>query len=125
MEKAVTERLGYLQRQKEMMSFQIARFKHKKQCTHVKHFHSSTSTYRFYECNYNINCSLQRQLDESVPVSDLENSTLKFQELTEKYRDLLERSNSMVAQAERESGFEVCLRLSVFDWLTIVTSCCV
>ena len=52
-------------------------------------------------------CSLQRQLDESVPVSDLENSTLKFQELTEKYRDLLERSNVMVAQAERESGFEV------------------
>ena len=79
---------------------------------------STTSAYRFYECNDNINCSLQRQLDESVPVSDLENSTLKFQELTEKYRDLLERSNSMVAQAERESGFEVCVRLSVCDWLT-------
>ena len=42
-----------------------------------------------------------------MPVSDLENSTLKFQDLTEKYRDLLERSNVMVAQAERESGFEV------------------
>ncbi|ELU00323.1 hypothetical protein CAPTEDRAFT_217708, partial [Capitella teleta] len=75
METAVTERLGYLQRHKDMATFKIA--------------------------------ALQKSLEDSVPASDLEAANKQYTELTEKYRDMLERSNTLVARSEESSGFEV------------------
>ena len=51
--------------------------------------------------------ALQKNLDQSVPVKDLDNLTKKYTELTEKYRDMLERSNSLVVSHEASTGYEV------------------
>ena len=75
METAVAERLGYLQRHKDMATFKIA--------------------------------ALQKQLEDSVTATELEAVNKQYTELTEKYRDMLERSNSLVARSEETSGFEV------------------
>lgn len=85
MESAVAERLGYLQRYKDMATFKIA--------------------------------ALQKSLEDSVPSSELEVVNKQYTELTEKYRDMLERSNSLVARSEENSGFEVCsiLTASVYN----------
>ncbi|XP_078075740.1 centrosomal protein of 290 kDa isoform X3 [Mustelus asterias] len=64
METAVGERIGYLQRFKDMASFKIA--------------------------------ALQKALDESVPTSDLERANRQYNELTAKYRDLLQKDNLLV-----------------------------
>ncbi|XP_041072156.1 centrosomal protein of 290 kDa isoform X2 [Carcharodon carcharias] len=64
METAVGERIGYLQRFKDMASFKIA--------------------------------ALQKALDESVPTSDLERANKQYNELTAKYRDLLQKDNLLV-----------------------------
>ncbi|XP_072407908.1 centrosomal protein of 290 kDa isoform X2 [Chiloscyllium punctatum] len=64
MEAAVSERIGYLQRFKDMASFKIA--------------------------------ALQKALDESVPISDLERANKQHNELTAKYRDLLQKDNLLV-----------------------------
>ncbi|XP_067906371.1 centrosomal protein of 290 kDa isoform X2 [Heterodontus francisci] len=64
MEAAVGERIGYLQRFKDMASFKIA--------------------------------ALQKALDESVPLTDLERANKQFNELTAKYRDLLQKDNLLV-----------------------------
>ncbi|XP_066265930.1 centrosomal protein of 290 kDa-like [Branchiostoma lanceolatum] len=69
MEKSVAERIGYLQRYKEMAAFKIS--------------------------------SLQKALDESVPQTELELANKQYTELTEKYRDMLERENALVARTER------------------------
>ncbi|CAH1800117.1 unnamed protein product [Owenia fusiformis] len=74
MEAAVTERLGYLQRFKDMAAFKMA--------------------------------ALQKRLDDSVPAVDLEAANKQFNELTEKYRDLLERGNVLVERSEANSGYE-------------------
>ncbi|KAI0241044.1 CEP209_CC5 domain-containing protein, partial [Lamellibrachia satsuma] len=75
METAVAERLGYLQRYKDMASFKIA--------------------------------TLQKQLDTSVAAEDLGLANKRYTELTEKYRDLLGKSNMLVARTEESSGYEV------------------
>ncbi|KAE8615304.1 hypothetical protein XENTR_v10008473 [Xenopus tropicalis] len=64
MEAAVAERLGYLQRYKEIAAFKIA--------------------------------SLQRALDDSVPISELETANKQYNELTSKYRDMLQKDNLLV-----------------------------
>ncbi|XP_048463896.1 centrosomal protein of 290 kDa [Rhincodon typus] len=64
MEAAVSERIGYLQRFKDMASFKIA--------------------------------ALQKALDESAPISDLERANKQYNELTAKYRDLLQKDNLLV-----------------------------
>ncbi|GCB72618.1 hypothetical protein scyTo_0002097 [Scyliorhinus torazame] len=69
METAVGERIGYLQRFKDMASFKIA--------------------------------ALQKALDESVPTSDLERANKQYNELTAKYRDLLQKDNLLVQKTTR------------------------
>ena len=53
--------------------------------------------------------ALQKTLDDSVPAYELENTNKHFTELTERYRDLLEKSNTLVARTEESSGYEVSL----------------
>uniref|UniRef100_UPI00398E81C1 centrosomal protein of 290 kDa isoform X3 n=1 Tax=Pristiophorus japonicus TaxID=55135 RepID=UPI00398E81C1 len=64
METAVGERIGYLQRFKDMAAFKIA--------------------------------ALQKALDDSTPISDLERANKQYNELTAKYRDLLQKDNLLV-----------------------------
>ncbi|XP_036424131.1 centrosomal protein of 290 kDa isoform X2 [Colossoma macropomum] len=64
MEVAVTERIGYLQRFKEMAAFKMA--------------------------------ALQKALDDSVPSSELERANKRYNDLTIKYRDLLQKDNHLV-----------------------------
>lgn len=51
--------------------------------------------------------TLQKTREDSVPYSELEAANKQYQELTEKYRDLLEKSNSMVANNEHSATLEV------------------
>ncbi len=51
--------------------------------------------------------ALQKALDESVPSNELDFANRQYTELTEKYRDLLEKSNNLVASSESSAGFEV------------------
>ncbi|XP_030069982.1 centrosomal protein of 290 kDa [Microcaecilia unicolor] len=64
METAVAERIGYLQRCKEMSGFKIA--------------------------------SAQKALEDSVPLSDLQWANKQYNELTGKYRDMLQKDNLLV-----------------------------
>ncbi|KAK3738058.1 hypothetical protein QZH41_012933 [Actinostola sp. cb2023] len=66
METAVAERLGYLQRHKEMATYKIH--------------------------------ALQQALDDSVSSKELENANKQYNELTAKYRDLLQRENTLVSR---------------------------
>ncbi|XP_061435038.1 centrosomal protein of 290 kDa-like [Lethenteron reissneri] len=71
MEAAVAQRIGYLQRYKDMASYKIA--------------------------------ALQKALADSVPASELEVANGRYNELTAKYRDLLQRDNVL---AQRASSVE-------------------
>lgn len=51
--------------------------------------------------------SLQKSLDESVPASDLDKANREYTELCEKYRELLDSSNSLVALREETTGYQV------------------
>uniref|UniRef100_A0A8C8RJI2 Centrosomal protein 290 n=1 Tax=Pelusios castaneus TaxID=367368 RepID=A0A8C8RJI2_9SAUR len=64
METAVGEKIGHLQRFKEMASFKIA--------------------------------ALQKALDESVPLCELELANKQYNDLTAKYRDMLQKDNLLV-----------------------------
>ena len=55
--------------------------------------------------------SLQKSLDESVPSADLDKANREYTELSEKYRELLDSSNSLVALREETSGYQVCIML--------------
>ena len=57
--------------------------------------------------------TLQKTREESVPLSELEAANKQYQELTEKYRDLLERSNTMIAKNEHSATLEVLLSFYV------------
>jgi len=50
---------------------------------------------------------LQKALDDSVPASELECVNKRYTELTEKYRDKLECTKSLVAFKEEASGYQV------------------
>ena len=51
--------------------------------------------------------SLQKALDDSVPGSDLDLMNKRYHDLTEKYRDTLEKGNTLVSKAEALVGLEV------------------
>jgi len=53
--------------------------------------------------------ALQKALDDSVPASELELANQQFTELTEKYRDKLESTKSLVAFKDEASGYQVCV----------------
>ena len=55
-------------------------------------------------------------LDDSVPEIELDVMNKKLTELTEKYRDQLEKSNNLVARTEAESGYEV----SIYSFINSV-----
>uniref|UniRef100_A0ABM5GFH0 Centrosomal protein of 290 kDa n=1 Tax=Pogona vitticeps TaxID=103695 RepID=A0ABM5GFH0_9SAUR len=64
MEAAVREKIGYLQRFKEMATFKIS--------------------------------ALQKVLDNSVPLNELEMANKQYNDLTAKYRDMLQKDNLLV-----------------------------
>ncbi|XP_018425714.1 PREDICTED: centrosomal protein of 290 kDa, partial [Nanorana parkeri] len=64
MEATVGERIGYLQRYKEIAAFKMG--------------------------------ALQKALDDSVPFSELETANKQYNELTAKYRDMLQKDNLLV-----------------------------
>uniref|UniRef100_A0A7N6A7Q9 Centrosomal protein of 290kDa coiled-coil region domain-containing protein n=1 Tax=Anabas testudineus TaxID=64144 RepID=A0A7N6A7Q9_ANATE len=64
MQASVIQKIGYLQRYKEMAAYKIA--------------------------------ALQKALDDSVPLSDLERANKQYTELTVKYRDMLQRDSRLV-----------------------------
>lgn len=51
--------------------------------------------------------ALQKALEESVCSVDLERANKEYQNLTEKYRDLLEKENVFVSKSEAVSSLEV------------------
>ena len=51
--------------------------------------------------------ALQKALEDSVPAGELDLANRQYTELTEKYRDLLDKQNSLVARSEENSGLEV------------------
>lgn len=55
--------------------------------------------------------SLQKALDDSVPSTDLDLMNKRYHDLTEKYRDTLEKGNTLVSKAEALVGLEVGTRL--------------
>ncbi|XP_010010899.1 PREDICTED: centrosomal protein of 290 kDa-like, partial [Nestor notabilis] len=74
METAVTEKIGNLQRFKEMASFKIA--------------------------------ALQKVLDGSVPLSELELANKQYNALTAKYRDMLQKDNALVQRTTNMEHME-------------------
>lgn len=78
METAITERLGYLQRHKEMSTYKIG--------------------------------VLQQALDESVLATELEAANKQYNELTAKYRDVIQRENSLVARSAIVDNLEADLK---------------
>ncbi|KAG9490439.1 hypothetical protein GDO78_006008 [Eleutherodactylus coqui] len=64
MEAAVGERIGYLQRYKDIAAFKVA--------------------------------SLQKALDDSIPLLELEAANRQYNDLTAKYRDMLQKDNLLV-----------------------------
>lgn len=81
--------------------------------------------------------ALQKALEESVPQADLDKVNKEYHQVTEKYRDLLEKGNMLVSKAEAITGLEVLLFVSsqFLTRMTIIvesilnyfstTSCCV
>ena len=56
--------------------------------------------------------SLQKALEDSVPSESLDHINKKFHTLTEKYRDTLEKGNSLVTKAEAITGLEVRMKFT-------------
>jgi len=50
---------------------------------------------------------LQQALDESVPATELEAANKQYNELTAKYRDIIQRENSLVARSAIVDNLEV------------------
>jgi len=57
--------------------------------------------------------ALQKALDDSVPSSELELANKQYTELTEKYRDKLESTKSLVAFKEEATGYQV----GMYQWI--------
>uniref|UniRef100_A0A8C5WY63 Centrosomal protein 290 n=1 Tax=Laticauda laticaudata TaxID=8630 RepID=A0A8C5WY63_LATLA len=74
MEVTVREKIGSLQRFKEMATFKIA--------------------------------ALQKALDDSVPLNDLEMANKQYNELTAKYRDMLQKDNLLVQRTNNVEHLE-------------------
>ena len=67
--------------------------------------------------------ALQKALELSVPAADLEQANKQYTELTERYRDLLEKSNTLVSETEQNSGFEACVHCTTAVIQTHVNAC--
>ena len=52
--------------------------------------------------------ALQKALDESVPVVEMQVTTKKYNELTSKYRDLLQRENAIISRSTTLENLQVC-----------------
>ena len=50
---------------------------------------------------------LQQALDESVPAAELDAANKQYNELTAKYRDIIQRENSLVARSAIVDNLEV------------------
>lgn len=50
---------------------------------------------------------LQQALDESVPAAELEAANKQYNDLTAKYRDIIQRENSLVARSAIVDNLEV------------------
>ncbi|XP_072002625.1 centrosomal protein of 290 kDa isoform X2 [Engystomops pustulosus] len=74
MEATVGERIGYLQRYKDISAFKVA--------------------------------SLQKALDGSVPLSELETANKQYNDLTAKYRDMLQKDNLLVQRTANMEHLE-------------------
>lgn len=51
--------------------------------------------------------ALQKTLDESVPLSDLERANKQYTELTVKYRDMLQRESHLIQRTDSLEHLEV------------------
>ena len=60
---------------------------------------------------------LQQALDESVQASELEAANKQYNELTAKYRDIIQRENSLVARSAIVDSLEVSTRHHWFEEL--------
>ena len=117
MESAVAERLGYLQRHKVAVVMDGRHItapppkNNRNNENSVKEYHYHWRLIKlsllFQDMATFKIAALQKNLDQSVPVKDLDNLTKKYTDMTEKYRDILERSNSLVVSNEQSAGFEV------------------
>jgi centrosomal protein CEP290 len=63
--------------------------------------------------------SLQKALEDSIPLSELDRTNKKLHEITEKYRDHLEKGNSLVSKAEALTGLEVS---HIYIYLSLVVT---
>lgn len=60
--------------------------------------------------------ALQKTLDESVPLSDLERANKQYTELTVKYRDMLQRDSHLIQRTNDLEHLEV---LKYMNWPSI------
>eukprot|EP00794_Sanderia_malayensis_P012922 gene12922-14254_t len=74
-ENAITERIGYLTRYKEMANYRIA--------------------------------ALQKALDNSVPEMELQLANRQYNELTAKYRDMLQKENTLISRTTAVENLEI------------------
>lgn len=67
--------------------------------------------------------ALQKALEDSVPSSDLDKISKEYHQLTEKYRDLLDKGNTLVSKAEAITGLEVRFQKAQFFFYIISIVC--
>lgn len=64
---------------------------------------------------------MQKALDDSVPTSELEAANKQYNELTAKYRDIIQRENSLVARSAIVDNLEVSVNARAFVLMSLVT----
>ena len=55
--------------------------------------------------------ALQKALDNSVPELELQLANKQYNELTAKYRDLLQKENTLISRSSAVENLEVCLSI--------------
>ena len=61
-------------------------------------------------CTYKIGV-LQQALDESIPAAELEAANKQYNELTAKYRDIIQRENNLLARSAVVDNLQVITEL--------------
>lgn len=64
---------------------------------------------------------MQKALDDSVPTSELEAANKQYNELTAKYRDIIQRENSLVARSAVVDNLEVSVNTRALFLISLVT----
>lgn len=59
--------------------------------------------------------ALHKALEDTVPMSELEVTNRQLNELTAKYRDLLQRENTLMARSAIVENLQVCFHFVVFS----------